>query len=118
MIRLIGRSTVEEIILKRAEDKLRLTEAVIVAGQSTSATGVKGYSDELKVRIFVFARLIYQIRIFVLRNWQSDTCSHEEKSCIVAVSVLQHRFSVWTTAAEALLLDAFELCHNYCLGGQ
>lgn len=49
VIRLIGRSTVEEIILKRAEDKLRLTEAVIVAGQSTSATGVKGYSDELKI---------------------------------------------------------------------
>jgi len=51
VIRLIARSTVEEIILKRAEDKLRLTEAVIVAGQSTSATGVKGYNDELKVRI-------------------------------------------------------------------
>lgn len=54
MIRLIARSTVEEIILKRAEDKLRLTEAVVVAGQSNSAAGVKGYNDELKVTGFLF----------------------------------------------------------------
>ena len=33
MIRLVGRSTVEEIILKRADDKLKLTNTVIEGGQ-------------------------------------------------------------------------------------
>lgn len=33
VIRLIGRNTVEEIILKRAEDKLKLTEKVIEEGE-------------------------------------------------------------------------------------
>lgn len=33
MIRLIGRNTVEEIILKRAEDKLKLTDEVIEKGE-------------------------------------------------------------------------------------
>ena len=33
VIRLVGRSTVEEIILKRAQAKLKLTNAVIEGGQ-------------------------------------------------------------------------------------
>ena len=36
MIRLIGRNTVEEIILKRAEDKLKLTDTVIEKGEFDS----------------------------------------------------------------------------------
>jgi SNF2 family DNA or RNA helicase len=47
VIRLIGRNTVEEIILKRAEDKLKLTDTVIEKGKfhtvdpSTSSAIVK-----------------------------------------------------------------------------
>ena len=36
MIRLIGRNSVEEIILKRAEDKLKLTDTVIEKGEFDS----------------------------------------------------------------------------------
>ena len=38
MIRLIGRDTVEEIILKRAEAKLKLTHTVIEGGQFSLAS--------------------------------------------------------------------------------
>ena len=33
IVRLVGRNTVEEIILKRAEEKLKLTEKVIEEGE-------------------------------------------------------------------------------------
>ena len=42
VIRLLGRSTVEEIILKRAEAKLRLTNAVIEGGQFSAGTSKDG----------------------------------------------------------------------------
>ena len=38
MIRLIGKNTVEEIILRRAEEKLQLTERVIEQGEFASAS--------------------------------------------------------------------------------
>lgn len=37
IIRLVGRSTVEEIILRRAEDKLQLTNAVMSSGSSSAS---------------------------------------------------------------------------------
>ena len=46
IIRLIGRNTVEEIILRRADEKLKLTEKVIESGQfstpSTSRQAIVG----------------------------------------------------------------------------
>lgn len=38
IIRLVGRNTVEEIILKRADDKLKLTNTVIEGGQVSTVT--------------------------------------------------------------------------------
>ena len=55
IIRLIGRSTVEEIILRRAEAKLKLTESVIEGDQfalgvgSSSGKGSALGDDQLKV---------------------------------------------------------------------
>ena len=60
MIRLIGRSTVEEIILKRAEAKLKLTEAVIEGGQFSSESANSNKEDliadkDVKVCLTVLA---------------------------------------------------------------
>ena len=44
MIRLIGRDTVEEIILKRTEAKLKLTHTVIEGGQFSLGTNDENQS--------------------------------------------------------------------------
>ena len=52
IIRLIGKNTVEEIILRRAEEKLKLTNTVIKEGEFSLGAGKAGLftNDKVKVR--------------------------------------------------------------------
>ena len=51
IVRLVGRNTVEEIILKRAEEKLKLTEKVIEEGEfSLGVSKQKLFTDD-KVKV-------------------------------------------------------------------
>ena len=45
IIRLIGKNTVEEIILKRAEEKLKLTKKVIETGDFASTSAKPTYAQ-------------------------------------------------------------------------
>ncbi|CAH1786967.1 unnamed protein product [Owenia fusiformis] len=51
IIRLIGRSTVEEIILKRAEEKFKLTNSVIEGGQFSLGTNKDALITDEKVQL-------------------------------------------------------------------
>lgn len=51
---MIGKNTVEEIILKRAEEKLQLTNTVIKEGEFSLGASKQGLftDDKIKVRFF------------------------------------------------------------------
>ena len=51
IIRLIGQNTVEEIILKRAEEKLKLTEKVIEEGQFSLGLSKQAMITDEKVKV-------------------------------------------------------------------
>lgn len=51
VLRLVGRNTVEEIILKRAEDKLKLTEKVIEEGQFSLSASKQSLITDDKVKL-------------------------------------------------------------------
>ena len=56
VIRLVGKNTVEEIILKRAEEKLKLTEKVIEEGQFSLGLAKQAMftDDKVKVQYLLF----------------------------------------------------------------
>jgi len=51
IIRLIGKNTIEEIILKRAEDKLKLTSTVIKEGEFSLGAGKQGLFTDDHVKV-------------------------------------------------------------------
>ena len=51
VIRLVGKNTVEEIILKRAEEKLKLTEKVIEEGQFSLGLSKQAMITDEKVKV-------------------------------------------------------------------
>ena len=51
IIRLVGQNTVEEIILKRAEEKLKLTEKVIEEGQFSLGLSKQAMITDEKVKV-------------------------------------------------------------------
>ena len=51
IIRLVGQNTVEEIILKRAEEKLKLTEKVIEEGQFSLGLSKQAMITDSKVKV-------------------------------------------------------------------
>jgi len=51
VIRLIGSNTVEEIILKRAEEKLKLTEKVIEEGQFSLGASKTSLLTDDKIQV-------------------------------------------------------------------
>ena len=51
VIRLVGKNTVEEIILKRAEEKLKLTEKVIEEGQFSLGLSKQSMITDEKVKV-------------------------------------------------------------------
>ena len=50
-MRLVGKNTVEEIILKRAEEKLKLTEKVIEEGQFSLGLSKQAMFTDDKVKV-------------------------------------------------------------------
>ena len=48
VIRLVARSTVEEIVLKRADDKLKLTNTVIEGGKVLDSFASSGWCTDVR----------------------------------------------------------------------
>jgi hypothetical protein len=61
VIRLVARSTVEEVILRRANRKLELTRAVIDAGQY----GGERYAQIVATLLILYSRLHPRIQIII-----------------------------------------------------
>ena len=58
IIRLVGQNTVEEIILKRAEEKLKLTEKVIEEGQFSLGLSKQAMITDAKVKVKQITKLL------------------------------------------------------------
>lgn len=68
VIRLIGRNTVEEIILKRAEDKLKLTEKVIEEGEFSLGLNKQSLFTDKHVPVsnYMYWRMHIIIELYII----------------------------------------------------